>query len=110
MSWTPCENGSTVGTAGSENGVILRDEEHEMGARVTLEECGHPPFAISCDLHGVMTHTAFAATEVEANDAYDAIKAEIEALLDLLPEAEADAAPDAKERFREALSAFTAKY
>jgi hypothetical protein len=55
-----------------------------------------------------MTHTAFAATEVEANDAYEAMKAEIEALLDLLPEA--DAEPEAKERFQDALSAFTAKY
>ena len=110
MSWTPCENGSTIGAAGSEGGVILRDEEHEMGARITLEECGDPPFAIRCDLHGVMTHAAFAASELEANDAYDAMKAEIEILLDLLLDVQADAEPGAKERFEDALSAFTAKY
>jgi len=108
MSWTPCENGSTIGTAGSESGVILRDEEHEMGARITLEECGHPPFAIIYGVHGMTTHTAFAATETEAGDAYEAIKAEIEALLDLMPEA--DAEPEAKERFHEAISSLRSRY
>lgn len=108
MSWTPCENGSTSGTTGSEGGVVLRDEEHETGARITLEECGHPPFAITCGIYGVVAHTAFAATEIEAVDAYEAMKAEIEALLDLLPDT--DAEPEAKERFYEAISAFTNKY
>ena len=108
MSWVPCESGSTVRTAGSEGGVVQRDEEHEMGARITLEECGHPPFAITFGIHGVLTHTAFAATEIEAGDAYDAIKAEIEALLVLLPDA--DAEPEAKERFHEAILSLQSRY
>lgn len=108
MSWTPCENGSTIGTAGSEGGVILRDEEHEMGVRITLEECGHPPFAITFDIHGMMGHTAFAATETEAGDAYEAIKDGIESLLDLLPDT--DAEPEVKQRFHEAVSALTSRY
>lgn len=108
MSWTPCENGSTIGTAGSEGGSILRDEEHEMGARITLEETSHPPFAITCGLHGTMSHTAFAATEIEATDAYDAMKVEIETLIALWPEA--DAEPEVKQGFHDAISAFTAKY
>ena len=108
MSWTPCENGSTIGAAGSEGGVILRDEEHEMGARITLEESSDPPFAITCGIYGVMVHTAFAAAEIEATDAYDAMKAEIEALIALWPEA--DAEPEIKQGFYDALSAFVAKY
>jgi hypothetical protein len=105
MSWNPCENGSTTG---SEGGVILRDEEHDAGARITLEECGHPPFAITCGIYGVMVHTAFAASEVEANDACDAMKADIEMLLDLWPDEAAE--PEAKNRFYDAVSAFANKY
>ena len=28
MSWTPVEGGATLGKPGSEEGIILRDEEH----------------------------------------------------------------------------------
>ena len=108
MGWTACEGGSTIGKAGSEGGHIQRDEEHERGARLTLEEVGTPPFAITCGIYGVMVHTAFAASEIEAADAYAAMKADLEALFDLWPDA--DAEPDAKERFYDAVSAFTAKY
>ena len=108
MSWTPCDHGATIGATGSEGGIILRDEEHGMGARITIEESRNPPFAITCGIYGVMVHTAFAATELEAGNAYDAMKAEIEMLLDLWPNA--DAEPSAKDRFYEAVSAFAAKY
>jgi hypothetical protein len=108
MGWTACEGGSTIGNTGSEGGSIRRDEEHELGARLTLEEVGTPPFAITCGIHGVMVHTAFAASESEAGDAYDAMKADLEALFDLWPDT--DAEPDAKERFHDAVSAFTARY
>lgn len=108
MSWTQCENGSTLGSTGSEGGVILRDEEHEIGARITLEETSDPPFAITCGIHGVMVHTAFVVTEIEAADAYDAMKAEMETLIALWPEA--DAEPEVKKGFYEAISAFVAKY
>ena len=108
MSWTPYEDGSTSGTTGSEGGVILRDEEHEAGARITLEECGHPPFAITCGIYGVMVHTALVATEIEANDVYDAMKADIEMLFGLWPDE--DAEPEARTRFYDAISAFANKY
>lgn len=108
MGWTACEGGSTIGRSGSEGGRIRCDEEHELGARITLEEVGNPPFAITCGIYGVMVHTAFAADAVEADDAYAAMKADMEALFDLWPDA--DAEPEAKERFYDAISAFTAKY
>ncbi len=34
------ENGKTIGTRGSEEGVIVLDEEHVSGARVCLEQGG----------------------------------------------------------------------
>ena len=36
-SWFQFEEGHSIGQTGSEDGVILRDEEHVDGARVTLE-------------------------------------------------------------------------
>ena len=108
MGWTACEGGSTIGETGSEGGRIHRDEQHELGARITLEETGNPPFAITCGIPGVMVHTAFAANEVEAGDVYVTMKADLEALFDLWPDA--DAEPEKKKRFHDAVSAFTAKY
>jgi hypothetical protein len=51
MSWVALEKGATVGSRGSENGVILIDEEHSLGARITLERDGaSAPFPITCRL------------------------------------------------------------
>jgi len=45
---------------GSEGGVIVRDEEHALGARITLETgCGIAPYAITCGIYGWMMHTCF---------------------------------------------------
>jgi hypothetical protein len=34
--WHPFDSGQSLGSRGSEEGVIVLDEEHEEGARVTL--------------------------------------------------------------------------
>lgn len=73
--WHPFANGGTLGTKGSEDGVILRDEEHTRGARITLErETKSAPFAITCGIYGSMFHTTFVGTEVEAVAKYDEMK------------------------------------
>lgn len=60
MGWATLENGGTVGSRGSENGVILIDEEHSLGARITLERDGAiAPFSITCGIYGWMLHTRF---------------------------------------------------
>lgn len=56
--WIPFENGTTVGTTGSEGGTILRDELHPDGARITLERTASQ-FAITCGVYGWMVHTRF---------------------------------------------------
>jgi hypothetical protein len=50
MSWGPAGGATTIGTIGSEGGVIVRDEEHPDGARITLEAVQGRPysFAITC--------------------------------------------------------------
>lgn len=49
--WQPYKDGSTVGTIGTEQGIILRDEKHSEGARVTLEKNGMTaPCTIVCGI------------------------------------------------------------
>ncbi len=81
-SWYRFDNGSTLSHAGSEGGVIVFDEEHPLGARVTLErDTKAAPFAITCGIYGCMLHTRFFGLESEASSEYGLMK---NALSDLL--------------------------
>ena len=83
FSWEPFENGSTLGQKGSEEGTIVRDEEHSLGARITLErDTTVAPFAITCGIYGWMLHTRYFGSEDEAGTQYDAMKGAIAALLE----------------------------
>ncbi|MDO5537953.1 MAG: hypothetical protein Q4F72_10550 [Desulfovibrionaceae bacterium] len=73
--WTPYEDGGTIGTAGTEQGAILADEEHEFGARITLERCDDR-MAVTCGIYGAMVHTVFASWE-EGPAKYEAMKSEL---------------------------------
>jgi hypothetical protein len=80
--WSQFDHGATIGQRGSEDGIILRDEEHSRGARITLErDTAHAPFAITCGVYGSMVHTAFAGGEIEANGKYDEMKVWLEQML-----------------------------
>lgn len=81
--WQPFENGGTLGQRGSEEGVILRDEEHSLGARITLErDTSVAPFAITCGIYGWMLHTRYFASQDEAGAQYEAMKSALGALLE----------------------------
>lgn len=82
--WLPFENGTTLGATGSEGGVILRDELHPEGSRITLERTGSR-FAITCGVYGWMVHTRFFADEREAVAAYEEMKPALAAVLARLP-------------------------
>ena len=75
--WQPYDGRKTINTKGSENGRIIKDEEHSNGARITLEKDGHTPFAITCGIYGLMAHTVFASSHVDAMGVYQAMKEEI---------------------------------
>ena len=80
--WYPFHGGATLGHNGSENGVILRDEEHPQEARITLErDTAAAPFAITCGIYGCMMHTRFFSLETGAVSQYDAMKSALSALL-----------------------------
>ncbi len=66
------------------------DEEHPLGARITLEEGGTvAPWAITCGIYGWMVHTVFCASEEEARAKMYQMKAQLETILHAIPMKEA---------------------
>ena len=92
MSWAAFQVGSTIGTQGSERGVIIDDQEHTRGARVTLERTDDRPYthAITCGVGGTFLHTCFFGDLSAAQDALQRFKPAIEGVLDLLPAGSCD--------------------
>ena len=79
--WLPYESGSEKG---SEDGWIVEDEEIPGVCRITLEEGGHSPYAITCGVYGLMVHTAFAGDFDEAMGKYNGMKRDLEECARLL--------------------------
>lgn len=80
--WILYENGSTIGKKGSENGKIICDEEYFGSCRITLEKTKPIPYSITCGVYGLMCHTAFASTELEAKEKYECMKKELKGFID----------------------------
>ena len=95
--WQPFDGGRTIGTPGSEAGVILRDDEHVDGARITLERDGATPFAITCGIYGWMMHTRFFGKEADARQAYDEMKQALDEIIRAMP---LDSEPDRDARMK----------
>lgn len=68
------------GKTGSENGVILMDEEYKESCRITLEKCSKY-YAITCGVYGAMVHTAFCG-EDDHIAVYEAMKQELADFID----------------------------
>ena len=82
MDWNAFENSKTIGTRGSENGIIIEDIEHIKGARITIERDGNiAPFAITLGIYGLMFHTHFTGTEQEAKAYLEKKKEQISEVL-----------------------------
>ena len=81
VNWHAFDNGKSIGQRGSENGCIIRDEEHVNGARITLERDGHTPFAITCGIYGWMVHTRFFGTEPEARSEFERMRSELSRIM-----------------------------
>jgi hypothetical protein len=108
--WRQFNKGQSIGGRGSESGIIIRDEEHDDGARVTLERGGYKPFSITCGIYGWMVHTAFFASEHDAQKTFERMKIEIENILRLIPMVD-DSEADAKSGVvSKAIAAFVSKF
>ncbi len=96
MSWLPLDNGTSIGQTGSEDGVIIRDDEHVDGARITLERDGQTaPYSITCGIYGWMVHTRFFGKETEAQDEFDRMRSELTKIIDRIP---LDSDPEADQK------------
>lgn len=108
--WRILENGATVGQRGSEGGVILRDEEHDLGARITLERgCSHGvPIAVTCGIYGWFFHTRLLGSESEA--AIPDMIEGLEAILTLIPKVDDPDSQSQMERVSGAISSFVQRF
>ena len=67
MDWTDFQNGACLGGRGTDNGTVLLDKVHPLGGRVTLEEGGGHPWAVTCGVSGaVFVHSMWAQSLDEA--------------------------------------------
>jgi len=83
--WAAFDDGRSIGKVCAEGGVILRDDEHEQGARITLKRgAGH--ISISCNIYGKMDHTRFFKTVSEAEREYNPMKKELGKIVDNIKE------------------------
>jgi hypothetical protein len=83
--WQPFEEAKTIGAQGSEEGVIVRDEAHESGARITLETgCRKIPFAITCGIPSLMVHTVYASSRERADSLMASMRVDLEDILALV--------------------------
>lgn len=65
---------------GSENGLIIADEEYKNSCRITLEKCPKY-YAITCGVSGAMFHTVFTDYENHQN-IYQAMKKDLQNFID----------------------------
>ena len=109
--WHPYAEGRTIGERGSEEGVILRDEEHSEGARITLErDARRIPFAITCGLYGWLVHTCYFGTSQAAEQAFEEMKLALDQLVNMVPY-KTDSEIEAKlARLYEAMPAFVDRF
>jgi len=84
--WNSFENGKSLGTEGSEKGVIIRDEEYSQGARITLEKGKTPPYSITYGVYGLMCDTKFYGDIETAEKKFEIIKYKIAKLIDKYPD------------------------
>lgn len=83
--WEPYDNNQTLGTEGSESGIIERDEIYESTARITLEAGGQvAPYAITCGIFGWMVHTHFVSQQETADQDFDAMKQALSRIVNAL--------------------------
>lgn len=76
--WTPLA--ITPSDTGTENGIILKDEEYKQSCRVTLEQCPKY-YAITCGVYGGMVHTVFCSKKT-FEDTYLEIKKDLANFID----------------------------
>jgi hypothetical protein len=102
--WFAYKNGQSIGKSGAEGGVILRDEEHHRGARITLKR-GDSYISVSCNIYGRIDHTRFFGSLAEAQREYVLMKSSLGHMIENV------LSPDAKDiKIWEEISKFVRRF
>ena len=65
--WNSFDFGKSLGSIGSEQGIIILDLESNKGARITVEKDSQiAPFSITFGIYDLMLHTYFCSNSEEA--------------------------------------------
>jgi len=72
----PFNQGRTIGLQSPEGGVIVRDEEHPLGARIILKEAKEY-ISISCNISSRIDHSRFFRKMSDAQYEYSVMKDEL---------------------------------
>jgi hypothetical protein len=107
--WYPFDAGKSIGTAGSEGGAIIKDDEHPDGARITLESKTIAPFAITLGIYGWMFHTTYCSDESTALDTFETMKGCLGTILALILQ-EAEYNHEQGDKIKIAISNFVARF
>lgn len=76
--WVQYDSGRTIGRTGSEDGIVVADDEHPIGSRITLErDTRFAPWAITCGVYGALMHTRFLGDERTARGDSAAMQGEV---------------------------------
>ena len=87
--WVAYDNGNSIGKMSAEGGVILLDEEHESGGRMTLKE-NKAFISASCHIYGWIDHTRFFNSISDAKREYILMKKFMTHMLENILSAGAD--------------------
>jgi len=102
--WLAYDGGRSIGKAGAEGGIILRDEEYGSSVRVTLKR-GENFISVSCSIYGWMDHTRFFNTLRDALREYRLMKPSLANVVEnILPAAKGDI------KMWEAVAAFVRRF
>jgi len=82
-SWFAYDDGRSIGKVSSEGGVILLDEEHPAGARITLKR-GSGYVSVSCNIYEKMDHTRFFGTVSEAQREFRNMKSSLDEVMNMI--------------------------
>lgn len=110
MTWTPYEDGGSLGWAGSQGGTITRDELYAGQVRLTYEVDDSRSFhALTCLVPGWLLHHRFFDNAAEALAAFEDMKPALRELHARLKEG----GPQSQAEARDAgplLASFLARY
>lgn len=102
--WQPYNRGRSIGMKGSENSKIVRDEEHPLGARMTIKQ-GQDYVSVSCNIAGKIDHTRFFNKMSAAEREYKIMQTELAKVIGAISSAKA-----ADIKVWEAISGFVARF